>query len=131
MQEVVKKEIIIWLDARVVYPIADSKRVSPVQCVPKKGENLMEVFMDDSSVVGYTFKMCLEELGRFLQRCVKTNLVLNWEKCHFMVKKEKLIPAPIIVAPDWRILFELMFDANDVAFEAILCQRKGNLFHPV
>ncbi|XP_070054540.1 uncharacterized protein [Nicotiana tomentosiformis] len=37
MQEVVKKEIIKWLDAGVVYPIADSSWVSPVQCVPKKG----------------------------------------------------------------------------------------------
>ncbi|XP_059302275.1 uncharacterized protein LOC132054249 [Lycium ferocissimum] len=37
MQEVVKKEIIKWLDAGVVYPIADSKWVSHVQCVPKKG----------------------------------------------------------------------------------------------
>lgn len=36
MQEVVKKEIIKWLDAGVVYPISDSKQVSPVQCVPKK-----------------------------------------------------------------------------------------------
>ncbi|XP_060182344.1 uncharacterized protein LOC132612010 [Lycium barbarum] len=36
MQEVVKKEIIKWLDTGVVYPITDSKLVSPVQCVPKK-----------------------------------------------------------------------------------------------
>ena len=37
MQEVVKKEIIKWLDAGVVYPIADSSWVCPVECVPKKG----------------------------------------------------------------------------------------------
>ena len=37
MQEVVKKEIIKWLDAGVIYPISDSSWVSPVQCVPKKG----------------------------------------------------------------------------------------------
>ena len=37
MQEVVKKEIIKWLDAGVVYPIADSSWVCPIQCVPKKG----------------------------------------------------------------------------------------------
>ena len=36
IQEVVKKEIIKWLDARVIYPIADSSWVCPVQCVPKK-----------------------------------------------------------------------------------------------
>ena len=37
MQEVVKKEIIKWLYARVIYPIGDSSWVCPVQCVPKKG----------------------------------------------------------------------------------------------
>ena len=37
MQEVVKKEIIKWLDAGVIYPIADSSWVCPVQCVPMKG----------------------------------------------------------------------------------------------
>ena len=37
MQEVVKKKIIKWLDAGLIYPIADSNWVCPVQCVPKKG----------------------------------------------------------------------------------------------
>ena len=37
MQEVMKKEIIKWLDARVIYLIADSSWVCHIQCVPKKG----------------------------------------------------------------------------------------------
>ncbi|KAL0355334.1 UNVERIFIED_CONTAM: hypothetical protein Sradi_3980300 [Sesamum radiatum] len=37
MQEVVKKEILKWLAAGIIYPISDSMWVSPVQCVPKKG----------------------------------------------------------------------------------------------
>lgn len=37
MQEVVRKENIKWLDVSVIYPIADTKWVCPVQCVPKKG----------------------------------------------------------------------------------------------
>ncbi|XP_070052162.1 uncharacterized protein [Nicotiana tomentosiformis] len=36
MQEVVKKEIIKWLDVVVVYSIFDSSWTFPVQCVPKK-----------------------------------------------------------------------------------------------
>ncbi|KAL9308528.1 putative nucleotidyltransferase, Ribonuclease H [Arabidopsis thaliana] len=36
-------------------------------------EEMVEVFMDDFSVV--------------LKRCEETNLVLNWEKCHFMVRE--------------------------------------------
>ena len=41
MKEVVKKEIIKWLDAGIIYPISDSSWVSPVQCVPKKGRLLL------------------------------------------------------------------------------------------
>ncbi|XP_070017998.1 uncharacterized protein [Nicotiana sylvestris] len=37
MPEVIKKEVIKWLDAGVVYPISDSSWTSLVQCVPKKG----------------------------------------------------------------------------------------------
>ncbi|XP_062025882.1 uncharacterized protein LOC133742218 [Rosa rugosa] len=48
-------------------------------------ENIIEVFMDDFSVFGKDFDTCLENLGLILERCVETNLVLNWEKCHFMV----------------------------------------------
>ena len=50
-------------------------------------EDIMEVFMDDFSVYGSTFDACLDNLSKFLQRCEETNLVLNWEKCHFMVTK--------------------------------------------
>ncbi|KAM1559976.1 hypothetical protein TB1_003248 [Malus domestica] len=203
MMEVVKKEIIKLLDCGVIYPISDSKWVSPVQCVPKKSgvtvvanaenelvpqriqtdwrvcidyrklntttrkdhfplpfidqmlerlagyafycfldgysgynqivispedqekttftcpfgtfayrrmpfglcnapatfqrcmmsifsdyvEKIIEVFMDDFSVFGDSFDSCLHNLSLILKRCVETNLVLNWEKCHFMVKQ--------------------------------------------
>jgi len=48
-------------------------------------ENCIEVFMDDFSVFGSSFQSCLENLNTVLRKCVETNLVLNWEKCHFMV----------------------------------------------
>ena len=47
----------------------------------------MEVFMDDFSVYGKNFDHCLENLDRVLQRCQEKDLVLNWEKCHFMVRE--------------------------------------------
>ena len=50
-------------------------------------EEIMEVFMDDFSVYGTSFNTCLHNLDKVLQRCEDTNLVLNWEKCHFMVKE--------------------------------------------
>ncbi|KAH9680288.1 hypothetical protein KPL71_026499 [Citrus sinensis] len=203
MKEVVKKEIIKWLDVGVIYLISDSSWVSPVQCVPKKGgitimanekneliltmtvtgwrvcidykklnkatrkdhfplpfidqmldrltgkqyycfldgysgynqiaialedqekttftcpygtfsfrrmsfglcnapttfqrcmmsifsdmvEQTLEVFMDDFSVFGETYNDCLHNLEEVLKRCEMTNLVLNWEKCHFIVQE--------------------------------------------
>ena len=50
-------------------------------------ENIMEVFMDDFSVYGKDFDQCLENLDKVLKRCQETHLVLNWEKCHFMVRE--------------------------------------------
>nr|GEW24417.1 reverse transcriptase domain-containing protein [Tanacetum cinerariifolium] len=50
-------------------------------------EKTMEVLMDDFSVFGDSFSTCLSHLDTMLQRCKDTNLVLNWKKCHFMVKE--------------------------------------------
>jgi hypothetical protein len=47
----------------------------------------MEVFINDFSVCGHSFEGCLSKLEMVLERCVKVNLVLNWEKCHFMVQQ--------------------------------------------
>ena len=37
MMEVVQTEILKWLDAGVIYPIADPEWVSPIHVVPKRG----------------------------------------------------------------------------------------------
>nr|GEZ24012.1 DNA-directed DNA polymerase [Tanacetum cinerariifolium] len=113
IHEVIKKEVIKLLDARLIYPISDSLWVSPVHCVPKKGgmtviknedneliptrcmmvifhdmiEETMEVFMDDFSIFEDSLSSCLSHLDKMLKRCEDANLILNWEKCHFMVKK--------------------------------------------
>ncbi|GJT48173.1 reverse transcriptase domain-containing protein [Tanacetum coccineum] len=50
-------------------------------------EKTMEVFMDDFLVFGNSFKNCLSRVDKMLQRCEDTNLCLNWEKSHFMVKE--------------------------------------------
>ncbi|GKD96165.1 reverse transcriptase domain-containing protein [Tanacetum coccineum] len=120
-------------------------------------EETIEVFMD-------SFSSCLSHLDKMLKRCADTNLVLNWKKCHFMVKegivlghkisksiievysrllkieketpfvfskecveafnalKKKLTEAPILVAPDWDLPFEIMCDASDFAVGAVLGQ---------
>ncbi|XP_070034696.1 uncharacterized protein [Nicotiana tomentosiformis] len=99
MQEVVKKEIIKWLDVGVVYPIADSPWTDAIwamQCPGYistvhdvdflvHGGGFIKVFMDDFFVVGDFFEHCLDNIRQVLKRCEETNLVLNWGKCHFMV----------------------------------------------
>ncbi|GKD25234.1 reverse transcriptase domain-containing protein [Tanacetum coccineum] len=177
-------------------------------------EKTMEVFMDDFSVFGNSFENCLSRVDKMLQRCEDTNLCLNWEKSHFMVKegivlghkiskngievdkakvdviaklphpttvkgvrsflghagfyrrfikdfskisrpmthllekntpfifsddciqsfqtlKKKLSEAPILIAPDWDLPFELICDASDVAIGAVLGQRHEKHFRPI
>jgi hypothetical protein len=50
-------------------------------------EQIMEVFMDDFSVYGKTFSGCLKKLDKVHRRCAEKDLLLNWEKCHYMVKE--------------------------------------------
>src|SRR3954468_19087124 len=177
-------------------------------------EKFMEIFMDDFTVTGDSFDSCLAHWTLVLHRCVETDLVLNWEKCHFMVEsgivlghriskrgievdkakievieklppptsvkgirsflghagfyrrfikdfskitkplcdllakdavfkfdescmeafetlKEKLISAPIVVAPDWTLPFYIMCDASNLAIGAVLGQRKEKIFHVI
>nr|GEV92656.1 reverse transcriptase domain-containing protein [Tanacetum cinerariifolium] len=121
-----------------------------------------------------TFQSYLFHLERMLKMYEDTNLCLNWEKIHFMVKygivlgykiskegikvvkakvdvvtklphpiivkecveafqtlKRKLTKAPILIAPDWDIPFELMCDASDFAIGAVLWQRQDKHFRPI
>ncbi|GKE68538.1 reverse transcriptase domain-containing protein [Tanacetum coccineum] len=50
-------------------------------------EDSIEVFMDDFSIFDNSFDHCLKNLEKMLKRCEETNLVLNWEKFHFMVRE--------------------------------------------
>ena len=50
-------------------------------------ENIMEVFMDDFSVYGGSFDNYLDNLEVVLKICREKNLVLNLEKCCFMVQE--------------------------------------------
>ena len=47
----------------------------------------LKVFMDDFFVFGDDFDSCLAHLTKILEVCVKKQLVLSWEKSHFMVRE--------------------------------------------
>src|SRR5690606_2792974 len=55
------------------------------RCMMSIFTDMIEDFMDDFSVYGSSFKDCLDNLCKVLARCEEKNLVLNWEKYHFMV----------------------------------------------
>jgi hypothetical protein len=48
-------------------------------------ERFLKIFMDDFSIFGSSFVVCVHYLTLVLVRFKENNLVLNWEKCHFMV----------------------------------------------
>jgi hypothetical protein len=50
-------------------------------------KRIIEVFMDDFTVYGDSFDKYLENLSLILKWCIETNLVLNYEKCYFMVEQ--------------------------------------------
>nr|GEW58154.1 reverse transcriptase domain-containing protein [Tanacetum cinerariifolium] len=122
-------------------------------------EKMIEVFMNDLLVFNDSFSSCLSYLDQMIQRCEDTNLVLNWEKCHFMVKEgivldpkiskfenevdrakvdviaklphPRFVKAHILVAPDWDLPFEITCDASDYAVGAVLGQQKAIHFQPI
>ena len=49
----------------------------------------------------------------------------------FSILKDKLESAPIVVAPDWDLPFQLMCDANDYEIGAMLGQKKERIFQVI
>nr|GEW04453.1 DNA-directed DNA polymerase [Tanacetum cinerariifolium] len=88
-------------------------------------EKTMEVFMDDFSVFGNSFDNCLSRLDKMLQRCEDTNLSLNWEKSHFMVKESIVLGHKIFDASFfWPTIYK---DAHEFVKNYDSCQRQGKI----
>ena len=75
-------------------------------------EIIMEIFKDDFSVFGDSYEGCLENLPKVLERCQEKNLVLNWEKCHFMVTQGIVLGHTVskTVIEVGKAKFELIFN---------------------
>ncbi|GKA00001.1 reverse transcriptase domain-containing protein [Tanacetum coccineum] len=59
--------------------------------------------MDDFSVFGSSFDHFLNNLDKMLQRCKDAHLVLNWEKCHFMVKERIVLGHKVLLLQEFYI----------------------------
>ncbi|GJX36227.1 putative reverse transcriptase domain-containing protein [Tanacetum coccineum] len=145
IHEVIKAEVIKLLDAGLIYPISDSPWVSPVHVIPKKGgmtmisKNGIEVDRAKVDVIAKlpsptTVKGIRSFLGhagfyrRFIQDFSKIARLMTYllkKETPFVFSKEclesfeylikRLTEAPILVAPDWDLPFEIMCDASDFA----------------
>ena len=63
MREVVKKEVVKWLDAGIIYPISITQWVSPTQVVPKKsGITVIENEKGESipTRTSTTWRVCID-----------------------------------------------------------------------
>ncbi|XP_056695198.1 uncharacterized protein [Spinacia oleracea] len=111
MQDVVRKEVVKLLDAGIIYPISDSKWVSPVQVVPKKGETTVvkndkdeliptHVVTDDQEKTTFTYPYGTFAYRRMpfglcnapatFQRCMMaifSDFIEDIMECHFMVNE--------------------------------------------
>nr|GEV20176.1 reverse transcriptase domain-containing protein [Tanacetum cinerariifolium] len=100
-------------------------------------EKTIEVFMDDFSVFRNSFQSCLSHLERMLKRFIKdfskiarpmTRLLekdtpfIFFKECveAFQTLKRKLTEAPILIALDWDMPFELMCDASEFSIDVVL-----------
>ena len=73
MKEVVRKEVVKWLDAGVAYPISDSSWVSQVQVVPKKGgmtmvQNEKSELISTRTVTGWRICIDYRKLNKATQK---------------------------------------------------------------
>lgn len=59
-------------------------------------EYTIKEFIYDFSIVGDSFEDYLAYFSSLLKRCANCNLVLNWEKCRFMVKEKTMLGHKIL-----------------------------------
>nr|GEV39154.1 hypothetical protein CTI12_AA228850 [Tanacetum cinerariifolium] len=74
------------------------------------------------------------KIARLMTRLLKKDTPFLFSKeCveAFQTLKRKLTEAPILIAPDWDLSFELMCDASDFAIGAVLGQRQEKHFRPI
>nr|GEW53784.1 reverse transcriptase domain-containing protein [Tanacetum cinerariifolium] len=77
----------------IAWKISDIKGIDPRFCTYKilMEDDFKPVVQHQRRSSGDSFSSCLSHLDKMLQRCKDTNLVLNWEMYHFMVKEGNVL----------------------------------------
>ncbi|GJR37995.1 reverse transcriptase domain-containing protein [Tanacetum coccineum] len=142
IHDVIKKEVEKLLDAGLIYPISDSPWEGIVlgHKISKKGIEVDKAKVDVIAKLPHptTVKGVRSFLGHagFYRRFIKDFSKISRPMTHLLEKntpfifsneciqafetlKKKLTEAPILIAPDWDLPFELMCDANDFAIGAV------------
>ncbi|XP_022869740.1 uncharacterized protein LOC111389116 [Olea europaea var. sylvestris] len=142
MKEVVRAEILKLLDAGIINPISDSAWISPVQVLHERNTS------HSHSLIRFKGGRSFLRHAGFYRRFIKDFSKITKPLCNLLMKdatfefnegclttfntlKEKLTTAPVIVAPDWELPFELMCDASDHAVDALLGQRRNKIFYVI
>ncbi|GJV43921.1 reverse transcriptase domain-containing protein, partial [Tanacetum coccineum] len=129
IHDVIKKEIEKFLDTRLIYPISDSPWEGIV-LGHKISKNGIEV---DKAKVNVIAKLPHPTTVKGVRSLSWNTPFIFSNECiqAFETLKKKLTEAPILIAPDWDLPFELMCDASDFAIGAVLGQRHEKHFRPI
>nr|GEU31399.1 reverse transcriptase domain-containing protein [Tanacetum cinerariifolium] len=90
--DVIKIEVLKLFDAGLIYPISDSPwgifKFPSIRKIKKKPHSLvlMKCLPTVACLLGYAMHRARSR-ENMLKRCEDTNLCLNWEKSHFMIKE--------------------------------------------
>ncbi|KAH9792490.1 hypothetical protein KPL71_004147 [Citrus sinensis] len=107
LDRLAEKQSYYFLDGRMPFGLCNAPatfQICMMSIFSDMVEQTLEVFMDDFSVFGETYNNCLHNLEEVLKRCEMTNLVLNWEKCHFMVQEGIMLGHKLLAIQQAQIL---------------------------
>nr|GFA66494.1 reverse transcriptase domain-containing protein [Tanacetum cinerariifolium] len=140
--DMIEETMEVFMDDFLVFPNSFSSCLSHLEKIRKRCEDTNLVLNWEKCILW--LKRALFSAIKFLNsrlRSIKLKLMLHKnylilqpsKECieAFNILKKKLTEAPILIAPDWDLSFEIMCDASDFTVEAFLGQRKTKHFQPI